>query len=176
MASNLPGQKELRAIFDYMPEGGVLIWKHRKDKSSQWNGRYAGKAAGSVSHGYRQTKVNGKKRLVHRIVWVMAYGQIPDSMIIDHIDGDGLNNRLDNLRVVTNAQNQLNRKADVGRKFKGVYQTKRGYKAEITHQGNRIYLGVFKSDLEAAKAYDKKAKELHGRHAKLNFHKEEIAA
>lgn len=168
-AKELPSQEELRALFDFNTETGRLIWKRNPSQTSQWNGRVAGKNAGSKNHGYWQVKIGREQCRAHRIIWKIAYGSIPNDMQIDHINGDGLDNRLENLRLVTNSQNQLNRNADKGRKFKGVYKTPQGFKVEITHEGKRIYAGIFKCDQKAALEYDKKAKELHGEYAKLNF-------
>lgn len=172
LAKPLPSQKELNAMFDYYPETGKLVWKYREDRDSQWNGRRKGKEAGSVHHaGYRRVHFDGGAYFSHRLIWAMAYGSIPEHMQVDHVNGNKLDNRLCNLRLVTNGQNQLNRGADRGRKFKGVYKKGSGFKAEITHQGERIYIGYYKSETKAATEYDKKALELHGEHAKLNFPK-----
>tara|TARA_R110000822_G_scaffold309905_1_gene440611 strand:+ start:282 stop:662 length:381 start_codon:yes stop_codon:yes gene_type:complete len=58
---------------------------------------------------YRFIKVRGLKFKAHRLVWLLIYGEWPQG-IIDHIDGDGLNNRIDNLRVVSHAENCTNRR------------------------------------------------------------------
>ena len=169
-AKELPSQKELNEMLDYYPETGDLVWRRRKDRDSQWNGRLAGKVAGTHHHcGYVRIHVNNKVFQAHRIIWALAYGSIPTDRQVDHINGDGFDNRLCNLRLVTNRQNQLNRSADKGRKFKGVYKKGTGFKAEITHEGERIYIGYFKSEIKAAIEYDKKARELHGKYARLNF-------
>lgn len=169
-AKELPSQEELRSIFDYNPSTGALIWKRRKDRDSQWNGRMAGKVAGSRHrNGYLRVSIDDKQYSAHRVIYKLAYGSIPNDMQVDHIDGNGVNNRLENLRLVNNAQNQANRKADKGREFKGVYKHRDKYKAEITHMGTRIYLGVFNTARVAAFAYDEAAREYHGEHAFLNF-------
>lgn len=54
--------------------------------------------------------VDGKRSYAHRVAWLIAVGPIPDGMVIDHIDGDGTNNRLANLRAVSKATNQRNRR------------------------------------------------------------------
>ena len=86
----------------------------------------------------------------------------------DHKDGDGLNNRRYNLRISTPAQNASNRGKNVNNKtgYKGVrYQADGYYIAEI----NKKYLGCFHSPEDAARAYDKAAKQYHGEFAYLNF-------
>lgn len=103
---------------------------------------------------------------------------------IDHVDRDPLNNRRSNLRFATNSQNQANRAAFLGR-FKGVSfcigrNLKKPYRAYI---GNRKYqfLGYFKTEEEAARAYDAEALQVYGEYALLNFpedtacHKEKTA-
>lgn len=169
LAKELPSQEELRAMFDFNTDTGRLIWRPNPQKTSQWNGRVAGKEAGSISRGYWQVKINSEQCRAHRVIWKLAYGSIPADKHIDHINGNGLDNRLENLRLATNSENQLNRLADKGRKYKGVYRKGRNFKAEITVNGERIYVGIFKNAEHAAMAYDKAARELHGEYAKLNF-------
>lgn len=168
----LPSQDELRRMFDYDTETGDLIWKKREDRDICWNGHFAGKRAGSNNKGYRYVQIDNKKYAAHRIIWKLAYGNIPTHLQIDHIDGNGMNNRLDNLRLATNQQNQLNRMADNIRKgeikYKGVYKHNNRYKAEITTSEGRKYLWLFKTPELAAIAYNKAAKEYHGKHACLN--------
>lgn len=92
--------------------------------------------------------------------------------VIDHIDHNGLNNRRSNLRICTQTQNVANqRKGKGSSNFKGVYWNKREQKwrAGIGYKGKDFHLGYFKDELEAAKAYDKAAKDLWGEFAKLNF-------
>lgn len=171
-ARELPSQDELNRLFEYDREKGLLIWRYRKDKDICWNGRLAGKVAGSTDKGYRIVKFDDRKYAAHRLIWKLAYGSIPNDMQIDHIDGNGLNNRLDNLRLVTNQENQANRHADNKRKngvkFKGVYKHNNKFKAEITTKSGRLYLGLFNTPEEAAHAYNEAANEHHGEHAKLN--------
>lgn len=62
-----------------------------------------------VMHGYWAVRVNGKRTMAHRIVWEIFNGKIPDGMYIDHLDQNKQNNKLENLRLVTFAQNCRNR-------------------------------------------------------------------
>lgn len=95
-------------------------------------------------------------------------------VIIDHRNGNGLDNRKTNLRVATRQQNSMNRKK-VSKKtsslYKGVCRIKRvhPWRAQITYNEVSIYIGLYKTEEEAARAYDKKATELFGEFAKLNF-------
>lgn len=98
----------------------------------------------------------------------------PDGMEVDHIDGDGLNNRRVNLRIVTHRQNIWNRKKNVNptsSKFKGVslYKKSGRWVAYIAAHGKRRHIGYFDDEEAAARAYDAEARRLHGEFACLNF-------
>jgi hypothetical protein len=168
-AKELPGQAVLRELFDYNTETGELIWRYRDGETSQWNGRFAGKPVTGRHQGYVRVKFAGLRTGVHRVIWKLAYGEIPDHMQVDHINGIRDDNRLENLRLVTNQQNQLNRHCDKGRGYKGVYRKGNRWKAEITTPEGRKYLGLFKTPEQAAIAYDAAARRWHGDHARLNF-------
>jgi len=95
-------------------------------------------------------------------------------LVIDHINGNGLDNRKANLRIATPAQNSYNvRKITrpCSSKYRGVSKSKQINKwaAYIAKNRKRTHLGFFENEIDAAKAYDKAAKELHGEFARLNF-------
>ena len=97
----------------------------------------------------------------------------PDGMEPDHINGNGLDNRRRNLRPATHQQNMWNRKPVSGSSslFKGVSWHGPGqyWKAYIKINDKQQHLGCFWSEEDAARAYNKAARELHGEFAKLNF-------
>ncbi len=97
----------------------------------------------------------------------------PGHLFVDHRDNNGLNNRRSNLRPCTNTENTRNRRGvrNTSSRYKGVYWSKyhNKFKACINADGKRYHLGHFKSEIAAAKAYDKKAIELFGEFAFLNF-------
>jgi hypothetical protein len=96
----------------------------------------------------------------------------PKHLVVDHIDHNGLNNCKSNLRLCTIAQNCRNTvPCGVTSKYKGICWKKRQKKwiASIKHNNNKYFLGYFIDEVAAAKAYDQKAKELHGEFAYLNF-------
>lgn len=113
-----------------------------------------------------------KEFLVHRLIMNVSDGKIK----IDHIDGNRYNNKKSNLRLCSNAENNRNTSKRITNKsgYKGVSWEKRfsRWRATITFEGKQIHLGTYKDITEAAIAYDKKAKELFGEFAWLNFRNE----
>ena len=117
-----------------------------------------------IYHYAIRTESKSRKRIkMHRVIL-----NAPDNIFVDHIDHDGLNNQRRNIRLCTNTQNQWNMK---GRRngHKGVSKEKYCFRAAIKYQGKTIHLGSFRTESEAAQAYDIKAKELFGEFALLNF-------
>lgn len=92
-----------------------------------------------------------------------------DGLEVDHINHDPLDNRRSNLRLCTHRQNLYNReKRQDG--YKGVFkQPNGGWRAQVKCNGKPYYLGCFKDSVEAARAYDRKAIELFGEFADVNF-------
>ena len=98
----------------------------------------------------------------------------PDNLFVDHINHNGLDNRKANLRLATYAQNSYNRKQFRKRqtsKYTGVSWIKqiKKWRVIICYNGKKKFIGYFKDEKQAAKAYDKAAKKYHGEFASLNF-------
>jgi hypothetical protein len=147
-----------RLIYD--DKTGLLTWK-----IDHWKTVKAGRLAGDFyRNGYRRVCVDSKDYLAHRVVWLMIHGEWPDCEI-DHINGDRTDNRIENLRLATSAQNKQN----VGLKssnrsgFTGVswFKACKCWRADITLNGKAIYLGRFDTPEAAAEAYAKAKAELH---------------
>lgn len=107
-AKPLPPQGVLRQLLDYDPKTGELRWRWRPSGTRQWNSRYPGTLAFTkiIERGYRSGQIFKSDYLAHRIIWKWWHGQDPDT--IDHINGDKLDNRIENLRSVpfrVNAKN-----------------------------------------------------------------------
>jgi len=108
----------------------------------------------------------GEKKCIH-VSMHRVIMQAPKGVNIDHIDGDGLNNRRGNLRLSTHSQNLWNQRSK--KRFKGVFCAGKKWRVCITASGITHHLGSFTQEIAAAKEYDKLAKILHGEFACLNF-------
>jgi hypothetical protein len=108
---------------------------------------------------------------MHRVIWEMHNGPIPPGMEIDHIDGNLLNNRLENFRLCNHAENMCNnhrRKTAATSRFKGVWKAGNRWRAKIQYAGVPYNLGSFKTEESARDAYNEAAREKHKGFAALN--------
>jgi len=114
---------------------------------------------------YAQARINGRTVMMHRFLMRPRKGYQ-----VDHKDGNGLNNCRGNLRECTPGQNQANHGPHDGTsRFVGVSRRRNRWYAQIRHGGKVYHLGSYADEVEAAKARDRKAVELHGPYAYLNF-------
>jgi len=122
------------------------------------------------SRGYLCFRAFGLKLSVHRVVYFLINGFIPE--FIDHVDGDRKNNSPKNLRSATISQNNMNARIKSNNRsgFKGVSKVKKSgnFVSKIMANGKLHYLGEYKIAYDAAKAYDAAAIELHGEFARTN--------
>ena len=135
----------------------------------EWLSKNKWHAANTGGKFYACRSIKQRTISMHRVIM----GE-PKGMVVDHIDGNSLNNRRCNLRSCTTAQNICNQRPKGGTsKYKGVCFQKREnkWKAKIRFNGKGIHIGNFDEEIDAAKAYDKKANELFGEFAYLNFGK-----
>jgi len=130
-----------------------------------WLNRHKWHAAGGSD--YARATIGGKSVSMHRLIM-----NPPPGMIVDHISGNRHDNRRSNLRICTPAENLRNaRKGRGTSRFKGVFWNaqRRKWGASIHRDGKNIWLGHFTDEVEAARAYDRAARELFGPFAYLNF-------
>ena len=179
-------QEYVKELFDY--KDGYLYWK----VSKCYNGKTeVGKKAGwsSKTHsGYRNfVRVKGKTFIAARVIFFMHHNWWPE--MVDHEDRNQLNDRIENLRPADGFQNAANvkKKDNKTSKYMGVHYalkiTRRKLKttgeikewsnpkwvAQISHMNKRISLGNYKTEIEAALAYNKGAVKYHGEFANLNI-------
>jgi hypothetical protein len=171
----LPSPELLRQLLRYEPKTGKLYWLPRCSDTKgrrTFNARFAHKEAFKKidKDGYKRGCVNGSEYMAHRVIWAMCFGEWPEAEV-DHIDNNASNNIIDNLRLAGRYQNAKNRRSQKNSAsiYKGVYRARSGWRAIITANGNRKYIGRFLTEIEAAKAYDAQAMQLHGEFAFTNF-------
>jgi hypothetical protein len=117
---------------------------------------------------YAKASVGGQQVLLHRLV-AERMGLSLDG-VIDHINGNALDCQRENLQACTHQQNIMKQRhqATARSPYKGVMQFRNKWRSRITINGKTLHLGLFKTAIEAAYAYNKKAKELFGDFANLN--------
>lgn len=134
---------ELSTLFVYQPDGRLIKLSTMRPGDGDTN------AAGYRRITFDRGTLGRFRALAHRIIWVLHHGAIPEGKLVDHIDGDFLNNRIDNLRLVDksgNAQNSV---------WKGYWKVGRTgrYQAAIKLDGKVTYLGSYVTQAEARAAY-----------------------
>ena len=130
--------------------------------------------------GYAQARVPAKLKSKYNVKGIhlqrlLLWDKAQDGWIVDHINGNKLDNRRENLRLVTMSQSNMNRglihferRQSIFSKYKGVWWDRNKWRAAITVAGKKIYLGRFFDENEAALAYNKAALLYHGEFACLN--------
>lgn len=176
----LPSLGSISKIFSYSPDEGVFLWLERPDQGLRWNRRFAGKPAFTNRNmdGYCISVFtnpdNGRRAayLAHRIAWVFLTGSSP-KLLIDHINGDRTDNRACNLREATPHQNKMNQRTRRSgtSKFIGVHRHSQNgsWIAQVRWNGKTHHVGSFPTEMEAAIARDRVARQAMGDFANLNF-------
>lgn len=155
----------LNACLSYCPETGELTWLQRpvdhfvsEAACKAWNAKHAGRPAGSERTRvgrYRICSVNRKRIFAHRLIMLML-GRDIDGKEVDHLNGNGLDNRLCNLRVVSRRENNMNIRKQA-RNSSGVtgvrlHRCGNSYGAFIIRHSKREWLGSFNNIFDAAAA------------------------
>lgn len=155
-------QSRLQQLLDYSPDTGVFAWKIANSKRV-----HVGDVAGSPSiKGYVLIGIDGRVYRAHRLAWLYVHGSWPEHYI-DHINGVVTDNRIENLRDVSNTINMENQKyAPSHNKSCGVLgvsreKNHRRWRAVITSQGKQIHIGYFDTIEEAEQAYVSAKRKLH---------------
>jgi hypothetical protein len=156
-------------------------WKTIKDFENYEisdRGRVKNKITGKILKGWKNStnyvhvELNKKQLKVHRLVALNFLDNPDNKPLVDHIDGDLQNNRLENLRFATSTENNRNTKPRKNKsvKFKGVsyHKQHKKYNAQIKFQGKNNHLGYYNTPEEAYEEYCKKARELFGEFARFD--------
>jgi hypothetical protein len=151
---NMLTQEELKLLVNYDQETGLFTWKVKRQ------GKIKSNLGWITDKGYVEICIAGKRLKAHRWAWFYVYGELPKQ--IDHINCNKTDNRLCNLRIVTNKQNHENRGAQKNNTsgFKGVTHFENKWRSQIMHNRKNYYIGLFDTAKEAHIAYKKKANEL----------------
>jgi len=165
-ARPVPSQEELQRLFDYDPETGVLTRKVRRGNQA------AGRIAGCIdTQGYRRVWLGGVRKVAaHRLVWCYVKGDWPPAELqIDHINGVKDDNRIANLRLATNGENQANgpayRNSISGIKGVHLIRSTGKWRATIRAEGRMVHLGVFTEKADAIAARVAATQKYHGEFA-----------
>lgn len=158
MASANLTAARLRELLHYDPDTGLFTWRLSRRRAR------AGNVAGTiVTRGYIMIRIDGVKRLAHRLAWLYTYGDWPSGSI-DHIDGQPANNRLLNLRDVDSSINNQNRRSASAQNvsgYLGVETNGSKFRARIEIAGQRIAIGSFAEPEDASAAYIEAKRRLH---------------
>lgn len=161
-------QQRLKELFYY--SDGFLYFKEGEHKSFLI-GRKVGTVDVRPSQNRRYTVINKKRYLCARLIFLYHNGYLP--LIVDHKDRNRLNDRIENLRPATFSENSrnMNSRKNSSSKYLGVnyHITNKTWQAQIGSFGQQIYLGSYKTEIEAATAYNAGAIIHHGEFANLNI-------
>lgn len=158
-------REELMLLVSYDPESGIFYWL--KPRRGCTSGSVAG---GITSYGYWKISICGKNYLAHRLAWLFTYGNWPHPET-DHINGNRIDNRIDNLRLASPSQNQANKamRKDNKSGVKGVTwdKSRNKWQAGICFGRKYILAGRYDDIEEAAEAYRKIATDKFGDFARI---------
>jgi hypothetical protein len=162
----MPSQRRIKELFTYDDKG------HLRAKITSSHHRKAGDIVGCLkTNGYKMAMVDRVNYYIHRLVWVYHNGPIPDGMVVDHINMERKDNRVENLRLVTRTENnkKLSLRSDNKTGVIGVSWCRRWkkYHARVKISGKEVFARYFHNLEEAAKAVEQARQsfgfdELHG--------------
>lgn len=160
-------KNDLINLFDVFPDEGKFVWKNVSKHHKRLNGQEAGCPSMANCKEYWHIKINGKRYKRGRLMFLYVYGNFPNPCV-DHINGNSLDDKIQNLReasVLENAWNHKKRTRRIDLPM-GVRNMANGkFQARISYKGKQLHLGVFDTPDEAKAIYETKRKELYGKFA-----------
>jgi hypothetical protein len=161
--------ERLREVLSYDAETGVFRWKVRMSSRIAVGSEAGCAARYTKGNQYRVIRIDKTLHLAHRLAWLHVHGEWPTDEL-DHINTDGLDNRISNLRPATRDQNQRNvgitKRNTSGAKGVSLHHTGK-WRAKI-YAGREYYLGSFATVEEARAAYERAAAKYHGDFARAD--------
>jgi len=170
----MPDLNFLKSILDYNPDTGEFTWKVSTARCIK-----VGQVAGYLwvntkrpENKYCKITINQKRYLLHRLAYFYMTGIDPAEKEVDHINGNTLDNRFENLRLASSSDNNKNQKKPKNNTsgFKGVswHKQHKKWNAQIKVNYKRIHLGYYNSKFYAALVYARAAKKYFGEWRRLN--------
>lgn len=158
----------VKSVLDYDPSTGTFIWRSVRPGRAKSGDRAGWVFKRTDRLSYLVINVHGRNYRAHRLAWLYVHGEWPPGLL-DHVNGDGLDNRIDNLRPATVSENAANRRVrrDSSTGAKGViwYARTRRWQARITVKGKEKHLGYFTRFEDASDAYQRAAVQHFGEFA-----------
>jgi hypothetical protein len=142
---------EILNHFTYDPETGVFTRLPR----SGGHKHKAGRMVTTTSKGYLRIKWRKKDYSAGRVAFKFMGVDVPDGMCVDHLNGDRMDNRFRNLRIVTKRENEINRKEHRSGKAPGVREHNGRFEVNISWFGKRYFIGTFRTEGEASVMYNR---------------------
>ena len=168
MAKNLPlpPLEELKEYLDYNPDTGIIIWKKTTNQRIKVGAEAGHKKVKTKDLVYREIKFNYTQYKAHRLAYYMHHGIDPRNNDIDHEDGNGLNNRIDNLRLATRPENGRNRKFQRNNTsgVTGVcwLKKRKRWVAQINFNGKAMWVGSYVNKEDAIQVRKEAEKKYFG--------------
>jgi len=154
-AKPLPPIHSVLDVLNYDPLTGILTWRTNEKAPRKFRGKVAGTL---TARGYRRIRIHGSLFFAQRLAWLISEGEDPGSLEVDHINGLRDDNRRENLRLVTPAQNQHNRRSAKGYSF---HKRHKKWKAQIFLNDKNRHIGYYTTEEEARAAYLEAKAEFH---------------
>lgn len=157
--------EQVRELLNYDPATGLFTWRSTRNHKAK-----IGQEAGYICNGYRSIEIFTFGIRANRLAWFYMKGVWPEG-VVDHRDGDKLNNIFNNLRDVTQQFNMHNqRKPSKQNKvgFLGVSKCGKRFRAQIEIDCVNKHIGVYDTPEEAHAAYLEKKRELHGGYLEIS--------